>query len=107
MARPFGPEINGQRRNAMPPIERLGTLVWDTIAELPHLGETTLAPDSAIELRKLAYAATGVKAGDDPLLVSGKKLAFAMLEHLQGLTPFDAVKSASRERPSRKPLAAC
>jgi hypothetical protein len=71
-------------------IERLGTLVWDAIAELSHRGETRLDPDSAqcAELRRAAYLAAG-KAGDD------RRLAFTTLEWLQGVATFDAVLAAS------------
>jgi len=73
----------------MTDIAQLGTLVWDIIAELSHRGEETLDPDSAqaAELRRLAYAAVGKG--------SGKTLAFAVLEWLQGMASFDAVKRAS------------
>jgi hypothetical protein len=49
-------------------IQKLGTLVFDTIGELCHRGETRLDPDSAeaIELRKMAYRAVGVKTDGDP-----------------------------------------
>ena len=42
---------------------RLGTLVWDTIAELCNVGETRLNPDSAqcAELRKAAYVAQATR----------------------------------------------
>ena len=78
-------------------IQRLGTLVFDTIGELFHRGETTLDPDSAegIELRKAAYTATGVR-GDDPLTVAGRELAYCLMEHLQGMRDFNSLKQASR-----------
>jgi hypothetical protein len=78
-------------------IERLGTLVFDVIGELFHRGEETLDPDSpeAIELRKAAYAAVGVK-GVDPLTVAGRELAYRVMEHLQGMRDFQSVKAASR-----------
>ena len=68
-------------------IERLATLVWDTIAELSYRGETRLDPDSAqcAGLRKTAYAAAGVKTGGDPLLVSGRELGYSVLEWLRSL----------------------
>jgi len=72
---------------------KLGTLVWDTIAELSHRGEATLDPDSAecAELRKAAYVAAGVR-GDGP----GRQLAYTVLEWLQSIATFDAVLAASR-----------
>jgi hypothetical protein len=56
----------------MTDVGTFGLQVFNTIGELFHKGETRLDPDSAeaIELRKLAYAAAGVKAGDDPLLLT-------------------------------------
>ena len=50
---------------------KLGTLVWDIIAELSHRGEETLDPDSAqcAALRRAAYIAAGNK-GNDRNLVS-------------------------------------
>jgi hypothetical protein len=79
-------------------IEGLATLVWDTIAELSHRGETRLDPDSAqsAELRRTAYAAVGVRTGGDPLLVSGRELGYSVLEWLQGLGDFRAVRAASQ-----------
>jgi hypothetical protein len=79
-------------RGKMGHVERLGTLVWDTIGELFHKGETQLDLDSVeiAELRKTAYAA--VKDASP----SGRKLAYAVLEWLQGIGTFDAVKRASR-----------
>jgi hypothetical protein len=73
-------------------IRRLGAMVWDIIAELSHNGETQLDPDSAeaVELRKTAVAAVDVK-GDDP----GRELAYTILEWLQGMATFDAVKETS------------
>jgi hypothetical protein len=83
----------------MTPIERLGTLVWDTIADLSHTGSTNVDPDSAeaVELRRTAYAAVGVKTGGDPLLVSRRELGYSVLEWLQGLGDFRAVQAASQE----------
>lgn len=79
-------------------IAALGTLVFDMLGELFHKGETRLDPDSAegIELRKAALAAVAVR-GDDPLTVSGRDLAYSVLEHLRGFSTFDAVKAASRK----------
>jgi|GEM_PF-2098645 hypothetical protein len=69
---------------------RLGTLVWDTIAELSHVGETRLDADSAqcAELRKAAYVAAGNKGND-------RRLAFTTLEWLQGMASNEAVLAAS------------
>ncbi len=79
-------------------LQRLGTLVFDIIGELCHHGETRLDPDSAeaVELRKTAYAAVGDKVDGDPLLVSRRNLAYSVMEWLQGMSPFDAVKVASQ-----------
>jgi hypothetical protein len=79
-------------------IQKLGTLVFDTIGELFHRGETRLDPDNAeaIELRKMAYRAVGVKTDGDPLLVSGRELGYSVLEWLQGLGDFRAVRAASQ-----------
>jgi hypothetical protein len=72
-------------------IQKLGTLVWDTIAELSHRGETRLDLDSAecAQLRKAAYDAVGNR-GDD------RRLAFTTLEWLQGMASFAAVQAASQ-----------
>jgi hypothetical protein len=75
----------------------LGRLVFDTLGELFHKGETRLDPDSAegIELRKAALSALCV-TGDDGITVSRRELAQTVLEHLMGFVKFDAVKAASR-----------
>jgi high-affinity K+ transport system ATPase subunit B len=70
-------------------IHELSALVWDTVAE-----GREISPDSA-ELRKAAYRAVGVK-GDDPLTATGHTLGYAVMEWLQGMAPFDKVRSASR-----------
>jgi hypothetical protein len=84
----------------------LGLAVWDTIADLTHRGETRLDPDSAeaIELRNTAYATVGIKTGGDPLLVSRRRLAYSVLEWVQGMARFDAVLAASEgyEKPRIK-----
>jgi hypothetical protein len=56
-----------------------------------------LDPDSAeaVELRKTAYAAVGIKTGGDPLLVSRRELGYTVLEWLQGMATFDGVLAAS------------
>jgi hypothetical protein len=71
--------------------DKLGTLVWDTIADLSHVGETHIDLDTpqCTELRKAAYEAAG-NTGDD------RDLAYATLFWLQGLASFDALKAASR-----------
>jgi hypothetical protein len=79
-------------------LQRLGTLVFDIIGELCHHGETRLDPDSAeaVELRKTAYAAVGDKVDGDALRVSRRNLAYTVLEWLQGVSTFDALKAASQ-----------
>ena len=73
-------------------VDRLGTLVWDTIADLSHKGVTTLDPDSAegIELREAANAAMGSESEFE------RDLAFIVWAWLHGLASFDALKAASR-----------
>ena len=53
-------------------IEKLGTMVFNAISELSYKGETIPEPDHTEALRRTAYAAVGVKVGNEPLGIGPK-----------------------------------
>ena len=79
-------------------IQKLGELVFDTIAELDWDGETTLDFDSAqgIELRNAAMNVSRLIGNDPPLLAAARAMAKTIIEWIWEMKTFADVKNASR-----------